>query len=198
MPLVSALYKITASDKFPAPATVRIQHCAVVDKENTLMFLIAHGKPPYHFTPLLGGKFPLKKCYGEIDLDEFSILIILQNIRHWNMRFAVHIVYCGDGTADFVVTKNIPPHITAVKEEYHNATKFDSCEMTCSYSTDAISLSVPENPTKGRKVESSFEPPKIPLTQIHEYQPGKIIPRIKLNMKCPSQPLHIEFDAWER
>ena len=99
------------------------------------------------------------------------------------MRFAVHIVYCGDGTSDFVVTKKIPPHITAVKEEYHNATKFDSCEMTCSYSTDAISLSVPENPTKGWKVESSFEPPKIPLTQIHEYQPGKIIPRIKLNMK---------------
>ena len=31
--------------------------------------------------------------YGEIDLDEFSILIILlQNIRHWNMQFAVHIV----------------------------------------------------------------------------------------------------------
>ena len=55
--------------------------------------------------------------------------------------------------------------------------------MTCSYSTDAIALSVPENPTKGWKVESSFEPPKIPLTQIHEYQPGKIIPRIKLNMK---------------
>ncbi|CAI8015955.1 hypothetical protein GBAR_LOCUS9852 [Geodia barretti] len=183
MPLVSALYKITASDKLPVLATVRIQHCAVVDKENTLMFLIAHGKPPYHFTPLLGGKFPLKKCYGEIDLDEFSILIILQNIRHWNMRFAVHIVYCGDGTADFAVTKNISPHVTAVKEEYHHDTKFYTSEMTCSYSTDAIALSIPENPTKGWKVESIFEPPKIPLTQIHEYQPGKIIPRIKLNMK---------------
>ena len=183
MALVSAMYKITASDELPKPATVKIQHCAIVDQEDSLMFLVAHGKPPYRFEPLPGGSFPLKESYGEIKVNEFSFFIILQNIRHRNMRFAVHIVYCTDGTADFVVTKNIAPHVTAIKEEYRNDAKFDTREMKCSLLTDAITLSIPECLTNGWRVESSFEPPKISLTQIREYQPGKIIPRIKLNMR---------------
>ena len=190
MALVSAMYKITASDELPKPAAVKIQHCAIVDKEDSLMFLVAHGKPPYRFEPLPGGSFPLKESYGEIEVNEFSFFIILQNIRHGNMRFAVHIVYCRDGTADFVVTKNIAPHVTAIKEEYYNATKFDTREMKCSLSTDAITLSIPESLTNGWKIEPNFEPPTISLAQIREYQPGKIIPHIKLNMMWlgPEQP----------
>ena len=49
MPLVSAMYKITASAKLPAPVTIRIDHCATLNERDSLEFMVAHGEPPYHF-----------------------------------------------------------------------------------------------------------------------------------------------------
>ena len=181
MVFVSAMYKITASDKLPIAATLRIQHCAIVDKEDSVMFLVAHEKPPCYFKSLPGGNSPLNGCYGEIQLNEFCYFIQVQR-DGMNLMFAAQIFYCIDGTADFVVTKNIASLVTAVKEQYRNAIIYDTWEIKFSLSNDAITLSIPENVINGWKIQPNIEPPKIRLTQISDYQLGKIIPHIKLNM----------------
>ena len=68
VPSASAMYRITASDALPAPVKVQMQHCAVLDKEDSLVFIVAHDGPPYHFELLHGGKFPMGSFYGEIEL----------------------------------------------------------------------------------------------------------------------------------
>ena len=55
MPLVSSMFKITASDELPVPVTVRMEHCAIIEDDDSLVHMIAHGPPPYHFQPLLSG-----------------------------------------------------------------------------------------------------------------------------------------------
>ena len=60
MPKASAMFKITASAALPAPVKVRMQHCAVLEKEDSLVYIVAHDeRPPYHFKILPGGSFPL-------------------------------------------------------------------------------------------------------------------------------------------
>ena len=58
MDLVSSMFKITASADIPAPVTVRMEHCAIVEEDNSLVHMIAHGPPP-SFNLLEGGKFPI-------------------------------------------------------------------------------------------------------------------------------------------
>jgi hypothetical protein len=74
MPLVSSMFKITASDTLPAPISVRLEHCAVVDREDCLVHMVAEDIHPYHFKPLPGGHFPIGGSYGEIKLEKFSTL----------------------------------------------------------------------------------------------------------------------------
>jgi hypothetical protein len=40
MPPASASYKITASDTLPVPVRVRMQHCAIVEEEDSLVYLV--------------------------------------------------------------------------------------------------------------------------------------------------------------
>ena len=54
MELVSSMFKITPSADLPAPVTVRMEHCAVVEEDDSLVHMIAHGPPPYKFRPLEG------------------------------------------------------------------------------------------------------------------------------------------------
>ena len=187
MPVVSALYHITASSALPVPVRVRIQHCAVVpeEKKDTLQFMVAHGEPPYHFVPLSGGIF--QESYGEISLTEFSILTIIQNIRDWNMRFSVHVYRCNDDTVDFVVTKNIPQYRTAVQKEYLNAKKIFEVAIVCSFLTTEIALNIPDSEGDGWKVTPAAEPPRISMDTIHAYRTGTTLPNIKMNVKWEGQ-----------
>ena len=77
MPLVSSMLKITTSDVLPVPVTVRMEHCAIIEENDSLVHMIAHGPPPYHFQPLLSGTFPLGERYGEIQVKRFSIFTTL-------------------------------------------------------------------------------------------------------------------------
>ena len=58
MPPASATYKITANATLPAPARLRIEHYAIVDKEHSPLYMVAHGGPPFVFKPFYEGKFP--------------------------------------------------------------------------------------------------------------------------------------------
>ena len=190
MPLVSSMYEITASDTLPSPVRVRIEHCAVVEKEDELVFVVAHGDPPYNFKPLPGGHFPLNELYGEISTKKFSIFTILQNIRDWNMQFSVRIFQCRNSTADFVVTKDIPEHRTIVKENYKDVTEVVEFTTICSFLTDAITLAMPPPPSNGWSVKPFVEPAKISMDKIHVYKQGSTIPSIKLMVRWEgtSQP----------
>ncbi|CAI8020903.1 hypothetical protein GBAR_LOCUS12461 [Geodia barretti] len=182
MPLVSAMYKITASAKLPAPVTIRTDHCAALNKKDSLEFMVARGEPPYHFNPLPGGTF--RKSYGEIKVSDFSVFTVLLNIWDWKMRFAVRVFDCNDGTTDFIVTKDIPTHCTAVREKYCRAKEIVEQTRVFSFLTTEITLMMPETPTGGWSVEPVVEPPIITMEEIHAYKgkAGTIIPNIKLNV----------------
>ena len=96
LPKASAVYEITASAKLPAPVRVKVEHCAVIHKEDSLTFMLAHNGPPNKFEPLHGGYFPLNKSHGEIELMKFSLLTILYNILDWKLTLAIHIAYLKD------------------------------------------------------------------------------------------------------
>jgi hypothetical protein len=181
MPLVSAMYQITASDKLPQPVRVRMQHCTVVENENVLGFMVAHGEPPYRFSPLPGGVFPQGECYGEIELDKFSILSIFWRILGYSsIECAVHVGYCADSSADVIVTKNLPPHVAAVETKYKDARRLVPYPLTCSSSSTGIALTVPETPTNGWSVELESKPARINMSNIVNYEPGRVIPYKKL------------------
>ena len=142
MLLVSSIYHIMASDTLPAPVRIRMEHCAVVEEDNDLTFMVAHGEPPYQFIPFHGGVFPQGEFYGEIESDEFSKFSIFG--RKKSIRLAVQIAYCKE--AHFIVTKNLSKHIAAVKKEH--VTKGTRL-MECPSSTTEIVLSIPEATSEG-------------------------------------------------
>ena len=184
MPLASSVYQISASDALPAPVTVRMAHCAVVKRDNTLRFMTAHGKPPHNFKPVPSGVFPHGEFYGELELHKFSFFTILQNIRDWSMRFAVHVFRCRDGSADFIVTKDIPEQCNAVKNKYLRETEVVEFTMVCSFLTEAITLTIPDAQSgDGWSVKPVVEPPKLSMDKIHAYKTGNTIPSIKMMVK---------------
>ncbi|CAI8037528.1 hypothetical protein GBAR_LOCUS20992 [Geodia barretti] len=87
MPLASSVYQISASDALPAPVTVRMAHCAVVKRDNTLRFMTAHGKSPHIFKPVPSGVFPHGEFYGELELREFSFFTI--SAKHQGLEHAI-------------------------------------------------------------------------------------------------------------
>ena len=188
-PLVSSMFKITASDTLPIPVTVQMKHCAVPDKENSLVHVVAHDGPPYHFQPLHGGIFPPGKSYGEIQLTKFSIISIIYWLLGWRMELSVHVFYHRGSTrnttsATFVASRNIPADIEAVEKAYSKGCiRVAKHAMLIDYTTDEIRLIIPPAQPGEWCVKPEFDPPRIKTQLILEYGAGKIPPNIHLKMK---------------
>ena len=181
MDLVSSMFKITASADLPAPVTVRMEHCAVVEEDGSLVHMIAHGPPPYKFKPLESGKFPIGECYGEIEMKKFCTLTQSQKLKT-PMSLSVHIFYHDHHrSATFVATKNLPNLNEALKREL-DAVRVSKISMSCNNSTKKIILTVPVT-QRGWLVEPEFEPAQIETRLIQTYRPGKVPPTVPLNMR---------------
>ena len=162
MPLVSSMFKIAASDELPVPVTVQMEYCAIIEEDDSLVHMIAHGPPPYHFQPLLSGTFPLGERYGEIQVKHFSVLTILAKKLGLRLSLSVQVFYHDHSSATFVATKNLRRLISAVKSRYAAANKVVEQSMSCGYETEAITLTVPDPPQEGGWcVQPEFQPAKI-------------------------------------
>ena len=193
MPLVSSMFKITTSDELPVPVTVQMEHCAIIEEDDSLVHMIAHGPPPYHFKLLPEGKFPLGECYGEIQMKKFCTLTQAQK-RRGPMSLSVHIVYHSYCSATFVATKNLPTLIRAVKKRYADAIEVVEQSMSCDHSIEAITLRIPRPQRRGWCVQPKFYPPKIETRLIREYRVGKTPPGVHLKMKWTGEGEPVEED----
>ena len=183
MPRASSTYEIKASSPLPAPVRVRIEHCTIVEKENSLVHMVAHGGAPYKFKPLHGGHFPLNKSYGEIEMEEFCILTILYNIFKTRIVLAVFVAHLKENnTIHFLVTKNTPANHTAVQNKYTNALSLRSYTTRYFNRTTEISLSIPPD-CDGWIIKPSCKPAVIDMLALHTYEPGSVIPKIELKLK---------------
>ena len=191
MPLVSSMFKIATSDELPVPVTVRMEHCAIIEEDDSLVHMIAHGPPPYHFQLLPEGKFPLGECYGEIEMKMFCTLTQAQK-RRGPMSLSVHIVYHIYCSATFIATRNLRTLIRAVKKRYADATEVIEQSMSCDHSIEAITLRIPRPKPRGWCVQPKFEPPKIETRLIREYREGKIPPCIHLDMTWTGEGQPVE------
>ena len=180
IPPASATYKITANDTFPVSVKVRMQHCAIVGNEDSLVFMVAHGGPLFIFQQFYGGKFPSNESYGEIEITEFSNCQILSP----STLVAIRVVYFNDNTARIVVTKDIAAHHTAVKEEYPNAIEIDQYPMTCPCTTMKIAFSEAEPKSQnGWRIKLLTTPAEINMNIVHGYEPGSAVPNIKVKLE---------------
>ena len=193
MDLVSSMFKITASADLPAPVTVRMEHCAIVKEGSYLKHMIAHSPPPYKFKPLEGGKFPIRECYGEFHTKAFSIFTTLARKLGLRLSLSVQVFYHSRNRVVFVVTKNLRSQISAVEHKYATATKALEQTMSCSCSTNAIILTMPQ-PKKpgGWLVESDFEPAQIETRDILEYTAGMTPPSVYLRMRWTGEGNPVE------
>ena len=195
MPLVSSMFEITTSDELPVPVTVRMEHCAIIEEDDSLVHMIAHGPPPYHFQPLLSGKFPLGGRYGEMQVKRFSIFTILAKKLGLKLSLSVQVFY-NDNTssATFVATKNLRPLISAVENKYAGAKKGLEQSVLCGYETEAITLTVPDPQEGGWCVEPAFETAQIETRLIREYREGRTPPNIHLKIKWTGEGQPVEKD----
>ena len=193
MPLVSSMFKITASDELLVPVTVRMEHCAIIKEDDSLVHMIAHGPPPYYFQPLLSGTFPLGKRYGEIQVHRFSIFTTLAKRLGLRLSLSVQVFYHDHSSATFVVTKNLRPLISAVENKYAGAKKGLEQSVLCGYETKAITLTVPDPPQEGGWcVEPLCKPAQIETKLIREYGERKTPPNIELTMKWTGEGMPVE------
>ena len=183
MPIVSDIYKIKTSATLTAPVTVRMQHCAVVDKSDSLVHIIAHGSPPYRFKLLYGGTFPMGESYGEIKLRGFCILATLAHKLGWKMYLSLQVFYRKNNTVTFVATKNKQSLIQAVKDKYADAIDTSEISILCDYTTKAISLILPTEPQAGWEILPTFKPPQILTRLIRKYRPRETPPAIEVKTK---------------
>lgn len=183
MPAASATYKITANSTIPAPVRIRMDHCAVLQNENELILMVAHGGPPYYFQPFPKARFPLTSSYGEIEVKGFSIFRFLWNLLgYYRMRLVIQVFYKKDSTATFVVTKNLKTHIGAVKDTIEHI-RYEDTPMLLESTTDAITLSIPADLERSWHVTPTFEPAEIKTIDINAYEPGQSCPKIILRMR---------------
>ena len=195
MPLVSSMFKITTRKQLPVPVTVRMEHCTIIEEEDSLVHMIAHGPPPYYFQPLLSGKFPLGERYGEIRVHRFSIFTTLAKKLGLRLSLSVQVFYHDHSSARFVVTKNLRRLISAVKSRYAAANRVVEQSMSCGYETEAITLTVPDPPPEGGWcVQPEFEPAKIETRLIREYREGRTPPGVHLKMKWTGEGEPVEED----
>ena len=193
MPLVSSMFKIAACDELPVPITVRMEHCAIIEEDDSLVHMIAHGPPPYHFQPLLSGTFPLGERYGEIQVKHFSIFTTLAKKLGLTLSLSVQVFYHDHSSATFVVTKNLWPLISAVENKYAGAKKGLEQSVLCGYETKTITLTVPGPPQEGGWcVQPAFEPAQIETKLIREYGEGKTPPNIHLSMTWTGEGMPVE------
>ena len=193
MPLASSMFKITASDELLVPVTVRMEHCAIIEEDDSLVHMIAHGPPPYHFLPLLSGTFPLGERYGEMQVHRFSIFTILAKKLGLRLSLSVQVFYNDHSSATFVVTKNLQHLISAVKSKYAAANRVVEQSMLCGYETKAITLTIPDPPQEGGWcVLPLCKPAKIETRLIREYREGKIPPCIHLDMTWSGKGMPVE------
>ena len=131
--------------------------------------------------PLEGGKFPFGT---KVRTKPFSIHTTLAGKLGLRLSLCVQVFYHNRNRAVFVVTKNLQSQISAVEHEYATATKALEQTMSCSYSTNAIILTMPQ-PKKpgGWLVESDFEPAQIETRDILKYRAGMTPPSIHLRMR---------------
>ena len=181
MTAASATYKINTSAPLPVAVKVRMQHCSILEKDESLTLMVAAQGPPYYFKPLPGAKFPPHSSYGEIELQSFSFFQFLKDL--WSrrpMRLSLQVFYHKDSTATFTVTKNIVPHVHAVKKSIsHVCSK--AVTMSCD-TVDTISLSVPTD-SNGWHITSEFQPAEIKTLDIDNYEPMQTCPKIILHME---------------
>ena len=194
MPLVSSMFEITTSDELLVPVTVQMEHCAIIEEDDSLVHMIAHGQPPYHFQPLLSGKFPSGERYGEIQVKHFSIFTTLAKKLGLRLSLSVQVFY-HDNTAKFVVTKNLRALISAVENENAGAKKGLKQSVLCGYETKEITLTVPDPQEGGWCVKPLCDPPKIKTRLIREYREGKTPPNIHLKMKWTGEGEAVEEDV---
>ena len=184
MPLVSSMFKITASGTLPAPISVRLEHCAVVDREDCLVHMVAEDTHPYYFKQLPGGKFPIGGSYGEIKLEKFSTFTTICRIFGLYINLSVFLFYHKDSTATFVATKNLRELNEAVTEKFYDAVEKLELSMMCyCYTTREITLTIPPAKDGGWSIEPKSMPPKIETECIRNYERGMIPPSIQLKMK---------------
>ena len=195
MPLVSSMFKITTSDDLPVPVTVQMEHCAIIEEDDSLMHMIAHGPPPYHFQPLLSGTFPLGERYGEIQVKHFSILTTLARKLGLRLSLSVQVFYHDHSSATFVATKKLRRLISAVRSKYAAANRVVEQSMSCGYETEAITLTVPDPPQEGGWcVQPEFQPAKIETRLIRNYKLGKTPPGVHLKIKWTGKGEPVEED----
>ena len=185
---VSEMYEVTSSDTLPVPVTMQIEHCALVDSQSYIVYMVAHGMPPYHLKPIHDGKFPFGKSYGELKTKKFSIFTILAKKLGLRMSLSIHIFYRSEVTVNYVVTKNLQQHIQAIKEEFADAIRTVPRQMICDYATEEISLDVPKYTPDGWCVEPETEPAKIESEMIQQYCKGKVPPNVQLNIRWIGRP----------
>ena len=187
MTAASATYKITASAPLPVAVKIRMQHCVVLESGESLTLMVADRGPPYYFKPLPGAIFPPESSYGEIEVQSFSFFEMLKDVLSWclryPMRLSIQVFYHEDSTATFVVTKNIPSYLVAVKKSIHiKYIHYEDMPMTCENSIEAVTLSVPID-SNGWHVSSRTKPAKIKMLDIDKYEPMQTCPKIMLRMK---------------
>ena len=94
MPLVSGMYKITATGKLPHPVTLHVQHCAVIEDGKFPHFIVSRDEyPPYRFKQLDHGDFSTPNV-GKIQLSEFCYLAVLYDYFEWYIELYLH-VFCS-------------------------------------------------------------------------------------------------------
>ena len=195
MPPASATYKITANATLPAPVKIRMQHCAVIDKEDSLVHMVAHGGPSFKFQIVNEGKFTLGDSYSEIEVRKFSIRTILNNIFTFQSSLAIHVVYFRDSTVHFAVTKNIAAYRTAVKEEYRSATKIVPYTTVFYLTTTYITFSEASSNQERWSINMAPTPAKINMNVIHEYEAGSVIPHIEVKLEWKGEGLPQKEDV---
>ena len=122
---------------------VRMEHCAVVEEDDSLVHMIAHGPPPYKFKPLESGKFPVGENYGEFHTKSFSIFTTLAAKIGLKLRLSVQVFYHTNTNATFVATKNLRLQILSVRSEFSSALQMPPQQMSYKYATEAIILTMP-------------------------------------------------------
>ena len=181
MTAASATYKITASSPLPVAVKLRMKHCVVLEREESLTLMVADQGPPYYFKPLSGATFS-PDSYCEVEVHSFSLFQFLKDLFSPRpMRLSIQLFYHEDSTATFVVTKNLEPHIDAVKKSIKHI-DLEDVPMISDNTVDAISLSVPVD-YKGWHISSTFDPAEIKILDIDMYEPRQTCPKIKLDMK---------------
>ena len=121
--LVSAVYDISANKQFPLPVTLKLQHCIPLNDQNEALKMsfvtadITQGYP-YVFHAEDEGVFSCESSYGEIQLNHLSAFAIIRWYVGKSETFQ-GCVYCQNGEASFVVTRNLKSHLEVSCVSWH-------------------------------------------------------------------------------